>query len=215
MNRWWRDRPGRGSSSGGKPTSALIIDESSFPKQGDRSVGVARQWTGRLGKIDNCQVAVFGVLTDGERHTPIDARLYLPERWIEDPARCERAGISEAAREKMSKSELALDIVRRARARGIRFAWVGVDGGYGKEPDFLRRLDDENETFVADVHRNQHIWTKEPGLRSRLQAGPRASVEEAEARNGVHHRRETGQGHPSRGLDALHPARLHARTAAG
>ena len=149
---------------GGKPTSALIIDESSFPKQGDRSVGVARQWTGRLGKVDNCQVAVFGVLTDGERHTPIDARLYLPERWIEDPARCERAGIPEAAREKMSKSELALDIVRRARARGIRFAWVGVDGGYGKEPDFLRRLDDENETFVADVHRNQHVWTKEPGL---------------------------------------------------
>src|ERR1700683_3616937 len=139
---------------GGKPTSALIIDESSFPKQGDRSVGVARQWTGRLGKVDNCQVAVFGVLTDGKRHTPIDMRLYLPNRWVEDPARCERAGIPEAVREQMSKSELALDIVRRARARGIRFAWVGVDGGYGKEPDFLRRLDDENETFVADVHRN-------------------------------------------------------------
>ncbi len=49
---------------GGKPTSALIIDESSFAKQGDRSVGVARQWCGRLGKVDNCQVAVFGVLTD-------------------------------------------------------------------------------------------------------------------------------------------------------
>ena len=66
---------------GGKPTSALIIDESSFPKQGDRSVGVARQWTGLLGKIDNCQVAVFAVLTDGERHTPVDMRLYLPDRW--------------------------------------------------------------------------------------------------------------------------------------
>src|SRR6201988_2461870 len=78
--------------------------------------------------------------------------------------RAASGGGLEAAREKMSKSELALDIVRRARARGIRFAWVGVDGGYGKEPDFLRRLDDENETFVADVHRNQHIWTKEPGL---------------------------------------------------
>src|ERR1700747_2350439 len=63
---------------GGKPTSALIIDESSFPKQGDRSVGVARQWTGRLGKVDNCQVAVFGVLTDGEGPTPLDARVYLP-----------------------------------------------------------------------------------------------------------------------------------------
>ena len=57
---------------GGKPTSCLLIDESSFPKQGDRSVGVARQWTGRLGKVDNCQVAVFGVLSDGQgRATPV------------------------------------------------------------------------------------------------------------------------------------------------
>src|SRR5271154_3874047 len=95
---------------GGKPTSALIIDESSFPKQGDRSVGVARQWTGRLGKVDNCQVAVFGVLTDGERHTPIDMRLYLPD-LIKDPARCERAGVPEASRKRMPKSEHALDIV--------------------------------------------------------------------------------------------------------
>jgi len=62
--------------------------------------------------------AVFGVLTDGEHHTPIDMRLYLPERWIKDPARCERAGVPEASRKKMSKSEHALDIVRRARARG-------------------------------------------------------------------------------------------------
>ena len=123
---------------GGKPTSALIIDESSFPKQGDRSVGVARQWTGRLGKVDNCQVAVFGVLTDGERHTPIDMRLYLPNRWIEDPARCERAGVPEEARTKTSKSRHALDIVRRARERGVRFSHVGVDAGYGKEPAFLR-----------------------------------------------------------------------------
>ena len=59
---------------GGEPSSCLIIDESSFPKQGERSVGVARQWAGRLGKVDNCQVAVFGVLTDGQRHTPVDVR---------------------------------------------------------------------------------------------------------------------------------------------
>jgi SRSO17 transposase len=149
---------------GGKPASALIIDESSFPKQGDRSVGVARQWTGRLGKIDNCQVAVFAVLTDGERHAPVDMRLYLPDRWIKDPARCEEAGVPEAARKKTSKSEHALDIVRRARARGMRFAWVGVDAGYGKEPGFLRALEDANETFAADVHRTQRVWTEEPGL---------------------------------------------------
>jgi len=149
---------------GGKPTSALIIDESSFPKQGDRSVGVARQWTGRLGKVDNCQVAVFGVLTDGERHTPIDVRLYLPNRWIEDPERCDRAGVPETARTKTSKSEHALDIVRVARQRGVRFSHVGVDAGYGKEPAFLRALDEANEVFVADVHRDQRIWTQDPGL---------------------------------------------------
>jgi len=149
---------------GGKPTSALIIDESSFPKQGDRSVGVARQWTGRLGKVDNCQVAVFGVLTDGERHTPIDMRLYLPNRWIEDRERCERAGVPEKARAKISKSEHALDIVRRARERGVRFSHVGVDAGYGKEPAFLRALEDAGEVFVADVHRDQRVWTEDPGV---------------------------------------------------
>jgi SRSO17 transposase len=149
---------------GGKPTSSLIIDESSFAKQGDRSVGVARQWSGRLGKVDNCQVAVFGVLTDGQRHAPVDMRLYLPKRWIDDPARCEQAGIPQKARTLTSKSDHALDIVRQARARGMRFEWIGVDAGYGKEPAFLRALDDMNEVFVADVHRTQRVWTEQPDL---------------------------------------------------
>ncbi len=149
---------------GGKPTSALIIDESSFVKQGGRSVGVARQWCGRLGKIDNCQVAVFAVLTDGQRHAPVDMRLYLPRRWIEDPARCDRAGIPVQERKMRSKAELALEMVRAARTRGMRFAWVGVDGGYGKEPAFLRALDDAGEVFVADVHSPQMVWAEPPDL---------------------------------------------------
>jgi len=149
---------------GGKPTSALIIDESSFVKQGDRSVGVARQWCGRLGKVDNCQVAVFAVLTGGARHTPGDMRLYLPQRWIDDPARCDLAEIPAEARTMCSKSALALEMVRAARARGMRFGWVGVDGGYGKEPAFLRALDDMGETFVADVHGTQRVWAEPPGL---------------------------------------------------
>ena len=100
---------------GGKPTSCLIIDGCSFPKQGDRSVGVARQWSGRLGKVDNRQVAVFGVLTDGQRHAPVDMRLYLPKVWIEDPARCDEAGVPKTARKLTSKSRHAVDIVRQAR----------------------------------------------------------------------------------------------------
>ncbi len=149
---------------GGKPTSSLIIDESSFAKQGDRSVGVARQWSGRLGKVDNCQVAVFGVLSDGQRHTAVDMRLYLPKPWVEDTARCDQAGVPADARKLTTKSEHALDIVRQARARGMRFEWVGIDGGYGKEPPFLRALDDANEVFVADVHSNQRVWTKRPEI---------------------------------------------------
>ena len=149
---------------GGKPSSCLIIDESSFAKQGDRSVGVARQWSGRQGKVDNCQVAVFGVLSDGQRHTPVDMRLYLPKRWIDDAVRCDRAGVPPEARRLTSKSEHALDIVRQARGQGMRFEWVGVDAGYGKEPAFLRALDDMNEAFVADVHRTQRIWTEQPAL---------------------------------------------------
>jgi SRSO17 transposase len=72
-------------------------------------------------------------------------RLYLPKGWIDDPARCERAGIPLKARTLTSKSQHALDIVRQARADGMRFEWVGVDGGYGKEPAFPRALDAMNE----------------------------------------------------------------------
>ena len=167
----WRHEPviariGRDADCllGGKPDSVLLIDESSFVKPGDRSVGVARQWCGRLGKVDNCQVAVFAVLTDGARHTPIDMRLYLPQRWIDDPARCDRAEIPTEARTMRTKTELALGMVRAARARGMRFGWVGVDGGYGKEPAFLRALDDMGEIFVADVHGTQRVWREPPGL---------------------------------------------------
>ena len=143
--------------------------ETSFIKQGERSVGVARQWSGRLGKIDNCQVAVFAVLSDGRQNVPIDMRLYLPHRWVEDEARCERAGVPPAARQLKSKSEHALDLVRTARARGVRFQWAGVDAGYGKEPAFLRALDNAQVVFVADVQRTQAVWTQPPeiGLPSR------------------------------------------------
>ena len=148
--------------AGGKPDSCLLLDETSFIKQGEQSVGVARQWCGRLGKIDSCQVAVFAVQSDGQHHAPIDMRLYLPKNWIEDPARCDRAGVPATARQLKSKCEHALDMVRAARARGTRFEWVGGDAGYGKDPAFLRALDDANEVFVVDVHRSQRVWIEDP-----------------------------------------------------
>src|SRR5919205_387535 len=90
-------------------------------------------------------------------------RLYLPQRWIDDPARCDLAEIPTGARKMRSKSALALEMVRAARAWGMRFGWVGVDGGHGKEPACLRALDDMGETFVGDVHGTQRVWTAPPG----------------------------------------------------
>ncbi len=73
---------------GGTDDSALLIDESGFTKKGNKSVGVARQWNGRLGKVDNCQVGVYASLSRGSLSTLIDTRLYLPAEWVKDKARC-------------------------------------------------------------------------------------------------------------------------------
>jgi SRSO17 transposase len=141
----------------------LLVDESGFEKKGKHSVGVARQWNGRRGKVDNCQVGVFAALGCGARVTLIDFRLYLPESWSEDTSSCKNAGIPEAFRTFKTKSALALEMVRYQRQQGINFAWVGGDGGYGKEPAFLRGLEDIDEIFVVDVHKDQLIYLDDPG----------------------------------------------------
>lgn len=147
---------------GGTPDSCLLIDESGFPKKGSKSVGVARQWCGRLGKVDNCQVAVFASLSQGSHSTLIDTRLYLPREWTQSPSRCRAAGIPEAEAVTKSKADLALEMVARARRNGVRFAWVGADGAYGQCPALLRALEDRGEIFVIDVHKAQRIYLEDP-----------------------------------------------------
>jgi SRSO17 transposase len=146
---------------GGTPDSGLIIDESSMPKKGKKSVGVARQWCGRLGKVDNCQTGVYASLVHGTSATIIDGRLYLPKEWTADRNRCKSAGVPEDVIFK-TKSQLLLDCVHHVRSIGIRYAWVGIDGGYGKEPLVLKTLDDEGEQFVADVHKDQSFYLEDP-----------------------------------------------------
>ena len=147
---------------GGLPQSHLIIDESAFSKKGASSVGVARQYNGRLGKVDNCQVGVFAALAAGERVTLLEGRLYLPLQWCDDPARCERAKVPAEARAFQSKAQIALELVRTQRARGVRYHWVSVDAGYGKDPALLRALDGDGETFAADVQATQRVWLENP-----------------------------------------------------
>ena len=147
---------------GGTEDSCLLIDESGFAKKGKHSVGVKRQWCGRQGKVDNCQVGVFAALGKGHLSTLIDERLYLPKEWALNPARCRKAGIPQAERVHKSKSALALEMVSHQRALGLRFAWVGADGGYGKEPAFLRGLEAMGEIFVVDIHKDQHLYLEDP-----------------------------------------------------
>jgi hypothetical protein len=98
----------------------LLLDGSAFAKKGEVSAGVARQWNGRLGKVDNCQVGVFATLCRGDMASLVDARLYLPKAWSEDPVRCRKAAIPEDERVYRSKSQLALEMVVSARQRGLR-----------------------------------------------------------------------------------------------
>lgn len=142
--------------------ACLLIDESGFAKQGRGSVGVKRQWLGRLGKVDNGQVAVFGVLAKGRFAAPIDARLYLPNEWADDPERCKRAGVPEEERVFRTKPELGLDLVRNARKNYLRFGWVGADAGYGKGPGFCNALDEMGEIFMVDVHSDFHVYLEDP-----------------------------------------------------
>ena len=92
----------------------------------------------------------------------IDARLYLPEQWTQDPERCAQADIPRQHQVYKTKHELSLEIVAQARRRGVEFEWVGMDGLYGMSMSLLQALDDQGEVFVADIHKDRHIYLSDP-----------------------------------------------------
>jgi SRSO17 transposase len=144
--------------------AGFYIDESSFLKKGSSSAGVQRQWSGRAGKVENCQVAVFGCLGRERDFALVDFSLFLPESWAGDSARCDKAKIPADQRDYKAKWELALEMVARARANGMRFGWVGVDSLYGHNNQFLNALEDAGERFMADVRKNYKVWTGRPDV---------------------------------------------------
>ena len=147
---------------GGTGRSALILDETAFAKKGRGSAGVARQYNGRLGKVDNAQVAVCGALSAGDRAVLVDMALFLPEEWTNDPARCRKVGVPPEETRFRTKPELAVEIVRRQRAAGIRFDYVLADGLYGHSGEFCRALADDGETFLVHVHSNHRVYLDDP-----------------------------------------------------
>lgn len=147
---------------GGATDSRLILDGSDFTKKGIHSVGVARQYNGNLGKIDNCQAAVFSCLSAGSHALPVGTKLYLPKVWCEDPARCQTAGVPEDQRLFRTKCELALELVQQARSQGMRYHYICADGGFGSNPQLLRDLDEMGEKFIMEVHCDQRLYLENP-----------------------------------------------------
>lgn len=146
----------------GGPESVMIIDECCFRKKGEKSVGVDRQWNGRDGKVDNCQVGVFAALSDGRIASLTNVRLFLPESWTSDPQRCEEANVPDSRLEHQTKPELAWEMIQEAIEDEIKFGWLALDSLYGGNPALLRKMDDAGLVFAADVRKNQHIYLKDP-----------------------------------------------------
>src|SRR6266700_2662881 len=123
----------------GHADGVLVFDPSGFPKSGTASVSVARQWCGRLGKVDNCQVAVSLGYVSGAGHTLVDMRLYLPKEWTTDKARLDKAGVPNDHRGYRSRHQLALDMLQ-ASGRRLPHGWIAGDDEMGRPYGFRRRL---------------------------------------------------------------------------
>ena len=166
---------------GGGSDNMLLIDESGFAKKGDNSVGVARQYNGRLGKVDNCQVGVFSALTHGHRVALVGARLFLPEDWTKDRLRMEAVGVAKQQQVYKTRNELAWELIGEARANGLEFSWVGMDAAYGRDQNLLKKIADIGIRFVADVDVRQFVWEQRPESQERpekIEASGARRVEE-------------------------------------
>ncbi len=133
------------------PDGVFVLDETGFPKQGRQSVGVARQYCGTLGKVGNCQVGVFLAYVARGTHALIDGRLYLPQAWTDDSARCRAAKVPTTVAFQ-TKAELGLDLLREARRRGsLPGPWVTADEHYGQVPSLRDALDADGWWYVLEV----------------------------------------------------------------
>jgi SRSO17 transposase len=139
----------------GEADSVLVLDPSAFPKKGAESVGVQRQWCGRLGKIDNCQVGVYLAYVGGGEHALVDVRLYLPKEWAGDRTRRQKAGVPKEVRFR-TRHELALEMLDE-RGPLLPHAWVAGDDEMGRCAWFREQLRSRGECYLLAVPCNTSV----------------------------------------------------------
>jgi SRSO17 transposase len=141
---------------------ALIVDDTGFVKKGKASVGVARQYSGTLGKVGNCQVAVTCCYSDAQACWPMAVRLYLPKAWTDEPERLRRARVPDAITF-ATKPDMALALIDQARQWGVPYRYVVADADYGDNPNFLAGLEARRERYVVAVRRDFAVCLKRRG----------------------------------------------------
>src|SRR5713101_526704 len=144
------------------PIEAWIIDDTSFPKQGQHSVGVSHQYCGQLGKQANCQVAVTLSLANHDASLPVAYRLYLPKAWAEDDDRRAKAGVPEEITFK-TKPQIALEQIRWACEVGLPGNMALVDAGYGHDSKLRAGITELGKRYVAGIQPQMLVW--KPGKR--------------------------------------------------
>ena len=143
------------------PNAIAVIDETSFPKKGDKTAGVQRQYCGATGKIDNCVVTVHLGYVTPKLHALLDGDLYVSEGWLADRERCREAGLPDTLAYR-PKWRIALDLLEHARSRGVPFRWLTADEGYGRCGAFRRQVAAWGLAYVVEVPCSQCGWTRRP-----------------------------------------------------
>jgi SRSO17 transposase len=142
------------------PQATLVIDETGFLKKGEKSVGVARQYSGTAGKVENCQVGVFLAYATSRGRAFLDRALYLPEEeWALNKERLRQAGVPEEEMSFATKSELARRMLQRALEAGVVASWVTADEVYGNDSKLRRWLEERRMPYVLAVSRSHSLWS--------------------------------------------------------
>jgi SRSO17 transposase len=140
----------------------IVIDDTGFAKKGRHSVGVARQYSGTLGKTDNCQVAVSLHYAAPTGDYPLALRLYLPESWTSQPERMQAVHVPADEQEARTKGEIALELLDQVRGEGLPHRGVVVDAGYGISVDFRRGLEVRGEPYVVGIAGQETVFAQPP-----------------------------------------------------